>query len=114
MGSGERLILNHAFRKFHSAEFTHAVLVVAPCAAGEIATDNHFEAQTFATIAYGDHRVGDRDFPVGNDVGGSVEERCCYLIEGLPLVGDAFWGRITSKAEMRSVATMTRRSSLMV
>jgi len=41
-------------------------------------------------MAYGNHRVGRGDFPVGHDIGSSIEEFRGYLVQYLPFIGNAF------------------------
>ncbi len=73
-GFGETLVFNHSFGELHAADFTHAVFVVAPGASCEVAADDHFETETFAAVAYGDHGVGYCEFPVRHDVSGGIKE----------------------------------------
>ena len=88
-GFGEAFVLAHTLRELHSAQFTAACLIFAPCASGEVTTDNHLYAETFATYAHCCHGVGGSEFPVGDDVGGGVEEVCGYFVKYLSFVGNA-------------------------
>ena len=58
--------------------------------AGQITADDHFHLERLAAPADGDHRVGLGDLPVGEDVGGGVEETGGDLVEDLALERDAF------------------------
>ena len=89
-GLGETLVLTHAFGKLHATDLAASVLIVAPCRTGQIATDNHFHTETFCLQTYGYHGVGGGKFPVGNDVGCGIQERCCNLVEYLSLERNAF------------------------
>lgn len=87
--AGECLVFDHAVGETDAANLAGAGLIVAPCAAGEIAADDHFNSETFTLVTDGDHRVGAGELPVGDDVGGGVEEVGRNLVEHLTLVGDA-------------------------
>ena len=91
MGTGNFfLVLLHAFRQTHAADFAHAALIRPPCRAAEVAAHNHLQGEAFAEHAHGHHRVGRGQLPVGADVRRGVEELCGYLVQYLSLVGDAF------------------------
>ena len=89
-GLGELLVLHHALGQRNAAEGALAGLVFAPGMAGQIAADDHFHLEGLAAPADGDHRVGLGDLPVGDDVGGGVQEAGGDLVEDLALERDAF------------------------
>ena len=88
-GRGELLVLDHALGQLDAAEGAGAGLILAPGAAGEVAANNHLHAEPFALESHGDHGIGSGELPVGQDVGGGVEELGGNLVEHLTLVGDA-------------------------
>ena len=88
-GCGELLILDHAFGQLDAAEGACASLIFAPGAASEVAAHNHLDTEAFTFEAHGDHGVGSGKFPIGEDVGGGIEELSGNLVEDLSLVGDA-------------------------
>ena len=90
-GLWETLVLLHTLRQFHATQFATSVLVFAPCAARQDAADNHLYAESLALQAYGHHRVGGSQFPVGADVAGSIQELCSNLVQHLSLEGNALW-----------------------
>ena len=57
---------------------------------GQVAADDHLHLERLAAPANGDHRVRLGDLPVGEDVGGGVEEAGGNLVEDLSLERDAF------------------------
>ena len=66
----------------------HSCLIVAPCASGKIAADDHLHAEAFTFQTYGHHRVRSGKFPVGYDVGSRIKKFCRNLVEHLSLVRD--------------------------
>ena len=88
-GLGESLVLAHAVGQPHAANLAHTFLIVAPCRASEDAADDHLYAEALALQAYGDHRVGRGQLPVGADVAGGIEELGSNLVEHLSFEGDA-------------------------
>ena len=89
-GLGEFLVLHHVFRQGNAAEGALAGLVFPPGVAGQVAADDHFDLERLAAPADGDHRVGLGDLPVGEDVGGGIQEAGGDLVENLALERDAF------------------------
>ena len=87
---GELLVFFHAFGQLHAAEFAATVLILTPCGAGQIPTDNHFHAEAFAFQSHGHHRVRSGQLPVGYDVARGIEESGCNLVQHLPFEGDSF------------------------
>ena len=85
---GEALVFTHPFGELHAAKLAGAGGILAPGAAGEVAADNHLHGKSLAAVAYGDHRVGSGEAPVGHDVGGSFKKLRSYLVEHLTLEGD--------------------------
>ena len=62
---GETLVLHHSLGELHATQLAHTCLVLAPCAAGQVAADDHLELQSLATVSHSDHRIGHGDLPVG-------------------------------------------------
>ena len=89
-GLGELLVFDHAVRQRNAAEGALAGLVFPPGVAGQVAADDHLHLERLAAPADGDHRVRLGDLPVGEDVGGGVEEAGGNLVEDLSLERDAF------------------------
>ena len=89
-GVGELFVFTETLGELDAADGARSGGIVAPCAAGQIAAHNHLYLKGFALKAHGDHGVWDGEFPVGDDVGGSVQEVCCHLVEHLPFGGDSF------------------------
>ena len=88
-GSGELLVLTHSFGETNAADFAHTAFVGTPCAAAEVAANNHFHRETFAHHTDGDHGVGGSKFPVGADILCGIQELGCNLVEHLALEGNA-------------------------
>ena len=86
---GELLVFLQAFRQGLAAEGALAGAVFAPGVAGQVAADHHFHLEGLAEDADRCHRVDFGDLPVGDDVGGGVEEAGRDLVEHLPFAGDA-------------------------
>ena len=84
---GEALVLAHTVGQTHSAYLANTFLIVAPCAAGEYAADNHLDPEALALQTYRHHGVGCGKLPVGADVGSGIKEACCNLVEHLSLEG---------------------------
>ena len=59
------------------------------CTAAEIAANNHFDGETLAQHADGDHRVGGSQLPVRADVLSGIQEFCGNLIQHLAFEGNA-------------------------
>ena len=85
----ELLVLLHALWQFHATDLTYTALVSAPCATTEVTTYDHLHRETLALYTYGHHRIGSRQFPVGANIGGRIEELRCDLAQHLAFVGDA-------------------------
>ena len=66
-----------------NADLAASVLVGTPCRSCEDGADNHFNFETFAVKAHGDHGVGCSQFPVGADVACCIEKLCCDLVQYL-------------------------------
>ena len=58
------------------------------CGAAEVSAHNHLNRIALAADAHRYHRVGRCLLPVGDDVGGRIEELRSNLIEDLPFEGD--------------------------
>ena len=87
----EFLVFAHTLGQLHAAQFAAAGCVFAPSAAGEIAADNHFNAETFAFKPHSHHRVGCSQLPVRHDVGSGIEKFSSNLIQHLTFAGNALW-----------------------
>ena len=79
-GAVETLVLAQALGKRDAAYLTRPGGVFAPCRPGQVAAHYHLYLQRLALQPHGDHGVGDGHFPVGDDVGGGIEESGGYLI----------------------------------
>ena len=88
-GLGGALVLLHALGQLHAADLAASVLVGTPCRSCEDGADNHFNFETFAVKAHGDHGVGCSQFPVGADVACCVKKLCCDLVQDLSFEGNA-------------------------
>ena len=88
-GLGETLVLFHALGQTHTAQLTAAFLVGAPGRTGQDRADNHLYPETFTLQTYRHHGVGAGKLPVGADVARVVQKLRGYLVQYLPLEGNA-------------------------
>lgn len=58
--------------------------------AGEVSAHHHLHLERLAFETHGNHRVGRSNLPVGQNIGGSIEELGGYLIKYLPLIRYTF------------------------
>ena len=79
------LSFHHSVRKGDTAESSLSGLVLTPGMACETASYDHFHLERLTFVADSDHRVRAGDFPVRDNVSGSVEELLGYLVEHLAL-----------------------------
>ena len=86
----EALVLAHAVGQGHAADRPGPRLIIAPRAAGQIATDDHLDRERLAPVADGHHRVGRGDLPVRTDVGRRIEKLRRDLVQHLPLERNTF------------------------
>ena len=88
-GLGEPLVLAHAFGQLHATQFAASVLVLTPGTARQVATDDHLHTEALGLQTHGHHGVGRGQFPVGHDVGRSIQEAGSNLVQALALEGDS-------------------------
>ena len=89
-GLRKAFVLTHAIRQLYTALLTASFLIGAPCRTCKDGAYNHFDAESFAFQANCNHGIGCRKLPIGADISSSIEELCGYLVQNLPLEGDAF------------------------
>ena len=109
---GEFLVLLHPVGEAYAAYLAASCLIVTPCATGEVAADNHLHAESShlsPTVTIGS---GVASFQLGTMSAVASRNFAAIWLSTCPLKGMPL-GRITSNADMRSVATITMMSSLM-
>ena len=85
----ELLVLLHALRQGDATQRAVTSLILSPCRASQVATDNHLHAETLALQSHRHHGVGRSQFPVRHDVSTCIEELRRNLIQHLSLERDA-------------------------
>ena len=87
---GESLVLDHPVGKLHTADLALSGGILAPGAAGKIASDYHLYGESFGTLSHGHHRIGSGQLPVGHYIAGCVEEESGNLVKYLTFIWNTF------------------------
>ncbi|MPM06179.1 hypothetical protein SDC9_52475 [bioreactor metagenome] len=85
----EFLVFYHSVGHGLSAERAFSGFVFAPGVSGEISADHHFNLKRLGIFPDHHRRMRDGQFPVGNNVSGSIEKLSGNKIEYLTLVGNS-------------------------
>ena len=84
------LVFTHPIGHKYATKRAFSIAVLTPSMAGEITAHHHLHLERLTFETYGDHRIGSSNFPIGQNIGSSIEELGGYLIEHLSFIRDTF------------------------